>query len=263
MKMTHALALPCLLVTACGVPFTESRTPARGFYMSAQDRNATENPLESAKAAWLRVPSAYRERFGEPRTHAGTEAFLPADTVVHVEVTQKPSSCEPGDAGLTQDIWVLVSAPRGLPGFVSVGPAWFGAFLRMASVGGTLEIPEPAHCERGVQAAFEGIPRRIFAQSGETLPLRTGRAISARVLEACPAASSLETYSATAYQLPLFVPGRQVPFQVTRERTTVRISARCAGRQVDFAYGPVSEPSALDPSHDPRPQVTSNAGVGQ
>ena len=259
MKRILALAGLSLLLGACGVPLSEKQSRPEGYYISADEQVLGKDPMATALEQWARVPGAYRERFGAPRVARADEASPPLgpNTVVHVEITEHPRSCSPADVARTSDIWVLAAKPRATPSFISTGPEWLGTMLRVAGVGGTVELPEPGRCDAQETGTFEGVPTRVFAQVGYSLTLHTGHAITARVIEACPAEPSLETYSVSSYQLPLnwF---RSVPGHLTRERTTMRVRAQCKQGQVTFAYGPVTSASPLDPSHDPKPEVTSS-----
>ena len=264
MKRLMPLCLAGMVLGGCGVPMSETQGRPRGNYISAEDRVLGQDPIQTAMQSWSRVPAAYREGFGAPRAIPAREGAtpLPADTVVHVELTQHPRSCVAGEVALTEDIWVLVAQPRSTPAGFSMGPEWLGDWLRIAGAGGTLEIPEPAPCDPRSDGLFEGVPKRVFAQAGHTVRLHTGRAISARVIEACPAAPSVESYTVSSYQVPMFF-YRNVPMHLERERTTMRVRARCGARNVSFAYGPLTSRSPLDPRHDPRPDVTSSVDPGR
>ena len=264
---TRATIAACLLPAAlagCGIPFSESASRSQGYYVSAEPM-AKAQLVDLGVRLWERSDSGYHPRLESPRVVPGPAdlAPFPLNALVQVEVLQPPRPCVPSDPPVRDTIWILLSRPPGSPAFISTGPEWLGLLLRAAGPGGEVVIPAKEPCDAGSLGAFNALPRRVFAmEGGGTMALHDGREIQARVLQACTADPSVESYAVTSYQVPMFG-YRTVPWRVRRDRTTMRVRAHCAKGEVAFSYGPVTSASPLDPRHDPRPEVASSGNLGR
>lgn len=270
MKRIATIGLACVLA-GCGMQVSETKSRLKGIGMPFAADNYGDSPsaLRDALDDWYRVPNQPERLWGTPQVvPAEGGARLPPGSLVRVDIEQRPSRCAPREEGIRHAAWILASAPPGTPAFMDVGPAWLGNFVRLAGVGGVVEFPEPAGrgCDETLPqsgAVFDTIARRVFrVQDG--FHLRPGRPFTVRVLEACPAAPSVEEQTVTTHHVPFYRGfGPTIPSTVVRERTWMRVKGQCRDGLHWFLFGPVTTDSPLDPQSNPAPMLTSGVEAGR
>jgi hypothetical protein len=200
-------------------------------------------------------------QFSPPTARGGERR--PVQTLMQVEITvYAPVDCaaqggEPGVPKRVETIWMLPAQGQDA-GPWTYGPPWIGTLLREAGVGVTVHFPPHHRCGAATDSA-ETFPRRVFLGHDE-LRISSREPFSARVLQACPVEIRVREQVLRSHHAPLWRLGfgQDIGFTVDRSRRTARVAGRCKAGETWFELGPFTADSALDPSTQPRPQLTSS-----
>jgi len=251
----HPYDLACCKVSAALAALAEGRKYAKAVWAPPQLVRGRE-----PGGAWLphkvllRVEvSVYRKMSckgpAEARKHAPSRFD---DQLVRID----PSELERlGAPESVAEIWIV---PYEMGGVFrgSVGPAWFGNFLRHAGEGGAVYFPPYQDCAAMSETFPVELPRHVFLSVGQGIVHRgeKGRVegvlrisprspFVARMLELCEATATQRKEDVVSYHIPAWYiyENRFVHLSEKRQRYTDRIEAQCAGVKRSFEYGPTAE----------------------